>query len=220
MTSKKQKTAAELKAELDLMMAKAALKNAVLTFKNRKREIPPEELLNYWKTMKPNDWKHHLDLFEVEMKKLKDLKIKSLFFDLDSYIDDVRSRSISFKRSRAEVLLMMSIGQIDVAEFTEMLDLLPSNREKLDRKIEKQIKELDWQDDQDLARLDELTERLEDPKIKKAEIEKIDAEIDGIEKTIHGRKAQRDALALRLVEWKARGSIDIAGNEGGFRLDA
>ena len=115
---------------------------------------------------------------------------------------------------------MVAIGQIDVEEFIQIMSLAPENREKLDRKIEKQIKKLDWEDDQDLSRLDELTVELENPRIKKSDVEKIDKEIDQIEKKIQARKSKRDALALRLVEWKARGNIDIAGEDGSFRLEA
>lgn len=202
------------------MMAKAALKVAITSFSKRKKVLPPKELVKYWGSMSPDDWKHHLDLFSVEMKKQKRPKIKEIYYELDNYINDCKNKNGKFKRSRAEVLLMMSYGQIDAEEFRGILDYLPSNREKLDRKIEKQIKILDWEDDQDLDRLDVLTEKLDNPKIKKAEIDKIDQEIDSIEKKIYGRKSVRDELAIKLVEWKARGNIDIAGNEGDFRLDA
>ena len=98
--------------------------------------------------------------------------------------------------------------------------MLPSNREKLDRKIHKQIKELDWQDDQALRDLDALTKRLDEPRIKKDDIEKIEKDIKSIEQNIQARKKKRDELAIKLVEWKARGNIDIPGDDGKFRLDA
>jgi hypothetical protein len=52
-------------------------------------------------------------------------------------------------------------------------------------------------------------------------MQRIDNKIDRIEKEIRSRKTRRNELALRLVEWKARGNIDIAGNtKQSFRLDA
>lgn len=220
MAEKKQKTAAELKAEQDLMMAKAAIKTAVMSFMKKDNIPAPQELVDYWAQLKTDDWKEHLDLFENELKKNKSHKIKSLLFDLDGYIADLKASSQKFDRSRAEFLLMVAIGQIQVKELMIMLEALPSNREKLDRKIEKQIKQLDWQDHDDLAKLDDLTQRLENPRIKKSEVDQIDKEIDSIEKKIKARKSVRDELALKLVEWRARGNVDIASSEGDFRLDA
>ena len=220
MAEKQEKTAAELKAEHELMMAKAALKNAITSFSKKENLDPPEELIEYWDELKTRDWKNHLKLFERELNKLDHPKFKAILFDLGNYLKDVQKSNPRFKRSKAEVLLMMAIGQIDVEEFIEVMTMAPENREKLDRKIEKQIKRIDWDDDQDLKLLDDLTLKLENPKIKKAEVETIDKEIDAIEKRINGRKEKRDLLALKLVEWKARGNIDIAGEDGSFKLEA
>jgi predicted RNase H-like nuclease (RuvC/YqgF family) len=115
---------------------------------------------------------------------------------------------------------MIAIGQIKVEEFLEHLENLPSNREKLDRSIHKQIKELDWEDDVALFKLDELSKRLDQPRLKKDEMTKIENEIKQIEDQIAERKKKRDELAIKLVEWKARGNIDIASQDGKFRLDA
>jgi predicted RNase H-like nuclease (RuvC/YqgF family) len=159
-------------------------------------------------------------LFTSEIKSYKQVSVKKILFDLDHYVKDCRKLVPDFKRTKEEVLLMIALGQIDAKEFINNLAALPSNREKLDRKIHKQIKELDWQDDQALIKLDELTKKLDEPKIKKSEVEKIDSEIKLIESQINERKLKREELAIKLVEWKARGNIDIAGEDGQFRLEA
>jgi len=159
-------------------------------------------------------------LFTQELKKYKQAKVKEIIFDVNNYIKDCKRLVPKFNRSKEEVLLMVAIGQIDVGEFFGIVGNLPNNREKLDRKIHKQIKMLDWQDAQDLDHLDELTEKLDNPRIKKKEIDQIDSEIQRIEDQIQARKSKRDELAIKLVEWKARGNIDIAASDGSFRLDA
>jgi hypothetical protein len=214
------KTPEELRAELELLMAKAAIKTAIVSFDKGVNQVAVPELKEFWKSLDTEGWKKHLELFKKELKTYKHVIVKKILFDLDHYIKDCRKLVPGFARKREEVLLMVAIGQIKVADFNENLSNLPNNREKLDRKIHKQIKELDWQDDLSLIRLDELTTKLDQPRIKKSEIEDIEAEIAKIENDITGRKAKRDELAIKLVEWKARGNIDIAGDDGKFRLDA
>lgn len=215
------KSKAELKAELDLMMAKAAIKHAVVTFsKGMMLEQAPAELKAYWDSLDTEGWQKHLQIFTIELKKMKNVAIKKILFDIEHYIKDCKKLVPGFRRTKEELLLMVAIGQFEVKEFLGNLSNVATNRERLDRKIHKQIKELTWEDDRALERLDELTKKLEEPKIKKDDIEKIEAEIKEIENNITVRKQKRDELAIKLVEWKARGNIDIAGLDGSFRLDA
>lgn len=214
------KSKAELKAQRDIMMARAAIKHALLCFSQSKNQVPPQELKDFWFALNPETWREHLQLFTKELKKYKQVGVKKLLFDLEHYIKDCRKLMPEFKRTKEEILLLVAIGQLEPSEFIEHLDVLPSNREKLDRTIHKQIKELDWQDDQALRDLDALTKRLDSDKIKKEEIEKIEKEIKAIEVKIQERKKKRDELAIKLVEWKARGNIDIPTGDGKFRLDA
>ena len=221
MTKKEEKTRAQIKAERDLMMAQAAIKLALQSFHKKNNEIPPPELQAYWDSLSSQEWAEHLQLFTVEVRKLKQTKVKELLFDLKNYVDDCIRLTPKFNRTKEEILLMIAIGQINVKEFIDALASLPSNREKLDRRIEKEIKTLDWQDKQDLNHLDELTDQLDEPRIKKTEIENIEKQIENIEKRIQERKTKRGELAIKLVEWKARGTIDIAGEgKKQFRLDA
>jgi hypothetical protein len=214
------KTKKEIEAEKLHYMAKLAIRHAFLIFAKGEYQEPPPELKNFWDTLSQEDWLNHLKLFSRELKVYKQVAVKKILFDLDHYVKDCRKLVPDFKRTKEEVMLMVALGQIDIKEFVKNLSALPSNREKLDRKIHKQIKELDWQDDQALVRLDELTKKLDEPRIKKTEVEKIDAEIKLIENQISERKSKREMLAIKLVEWKARGNIDIAGEDGQFRLEA
>lgn len=220
MAEEQQKTKAELEKERMHMMCRAAIKHGITCFDKAKYSLPPDELKEFWMSLDQQGWKDHLEMFSLELKKYKSVGIKKLLFDLEHYVKDCQKMVTGFNRSKEEILLMIAIGQLDPAEFIEHLKGLPSNREMLDRRIHKQIKELDWQDDQALRKLDELTEALDKPKIKKSEVEKIEQEIEKIEQHINDRKAKRDELAIKLVEWKARGTIDIAGEDGKFRLDA
>ena len=217
---KKKKTLEELQAEHELTMAKLAIKTAIKSFDKGKNQPPEKELAEFWRSLNAGQWVEHLQLFTKEVKKYKHVLVKKILFDLGHYVRDCKKLVPGFSRTKEEILLMVAIGQIKVEEFSENLDNLPNNREKLDRKIHKQIKELDWQDDMALIRLDELTEKLDQPRIKKSEIEDIEAEISTIENGITQRKTKRDELAIKLVEWKARGNIDIASDDGKFRLDA
>ena len=217
---KPKKTKAELKADNDLMMARVAIKHALVCFSKGVNLPPPEELKQFWFALEPDSWKEHLKLLTKELKTYKQVGVKKLLFDLDHYIKDCRKLMPDFKRTKEEILLMTAIGQLKPSEFVEHLTALPSNREKLDRSIHKQIKELDWEDDQALRDLDSLTKRLDSDRIKKDEIEKIEKEIKAIETSIQGRKSKRDDLAIKLVEWKSRGNIDIPTGDGKFRLDA
>ena len=217
---KEKKTAAEIQAEFELLMAKAAIKTAITGFDKGENQKAVPELQEFWQGLGAEGWKNHLELFQKELKRYKNVTVKKILFDLDHYVKDCRKLVPGFSRSKEEILLMVAIGQIKVSDFNENLSNLPNNREKLDRKIHKQIKELDWQDDLSLLRLDELTQKLDQPRIKKSEIEDIEAEIAKIEGEITARKSKRDELAIKLVEWKARGNIDIAGDDGKFRLDA
>ena len=214
------KTDAELRAELELLMAKAAIKIAIASFSKGENQKPVQELQDFWRSLDSEGWVNHLKLFTKELKTYKHVTVKKILFDLEHYVKDCRKLVPGFSRSKEEILLMVAIGQIKVSDFNDKLSNLPNNREKLDRKIHKQIKELDWQDDLSLIRLDELTKKLDQPRIKKSEIEDIEAEIAKIENDIASRKSTRDELAIKLVEWKARGNIDIAGDDGKFRLDA
>jgi hypothetical protein len=220
MPEESEKSKMELEAERLRYMAKLAIRHAINVFARGEYQEPPVELKEFWKSLKQSDWQNHLKLFASELKTYKQVAVRKILFDLDHYIKDCRKLVPDFKRSKEEVLLMIAIGQINVKDFISNLSALPSNREKLDRKIHKQIKELDWQDEQALVRLEELTQQLDDQKIKKTQIEQIDAEIKRIESQINERKLKREELAIKLVEWKARGNIDIAGEDGQFRLDA
>jgi trans-aconitate methyltransferase len=115
--------------------------------------------------------------------------------------------------------LLVAIGRIQVSDFIQHIDNIASNREKLDRDIQRKIKTLNWQDLSDLDKLDDLTKQLDKPNLKKAEIQKIDEQIDLIEAAIKQRREERSQLALKLVEWKARGNIDII-NANGSKLEA
>lgn len=220
MLDEPKKTAKELKAENDLMMAKAAIKIAVMSFGKAQRVEIPQELQEFWNKLSVIGWQAHLKLFSIELKKIRKVAVKKILFDLDNYIKDCKKLMPDFKRSKDELLLMIAIGQIDPKELVDTLSGLPNNKEKLDRQIHKQIKELDWQDDLALSQLDDLTKELDTDKIKKADIERIEKEIQAIESEIQSRKAKRDELAIKLVEWKARGNMDIASSDGKFRLDA
>ncbi len=215
-----EKTAEQIKEELDLLMAKLAIKTAIQGFDKGENQTPTKELQDFWRSLDSQGWQDHLMLFTKEIKTYKHVTVKKILFDLDHYIKDCRKLVPGFSRTKEEILLMVAIGQIKVTDFNEKLSNLPTNREKLDRKIHKQIKELDWADDVSLMRLDELTKKLDQPRIKKTEIENIEAEISKIENDIQARKKVRDELAIKLVEWKARGNIDIASDDGNFRLDA
>jgi len=214
------KSKKELEAEKLLYMARLAIRHSILIFAKGEYEEPPAELREFWDKLNQQEWANHLKLFSSELKTYKQVSVKKILFDLDHYVKDCRKLVPSFKRTKEEILLMIALGQISAKEFINHLSGLPSNREKLDRKIHKQIKELDWQDDQALLRLDELTKQLDEPRIKKTEVDKIDSEIKIIENRINERKLIREELAIKLVEWKARGNIDIAGEDGQFRLDA
>lgn len=214
------KTKAQLQAEKEAMMAKAAIKQGLSCFSTGTLVQPPDELIQFWDELDADGWSKHLELFTKFLKGYKQVAIKKLLFDIEHHIKDCQKLIPTFKRSKEEILLMVAIGEIDAKEFKDNLEAVPSNRERLDRKIHKQIRELDWQDDQALVRLDELTDKLDNPKIKKSEIEEIESEIKVIEDAIATRKLKREELALKLVEWKARGNIDIASEDGQFRLDA
>jgi hypothetical protein len=214
------KTKAELKAEHDLLMARAAIKHAIQCFAKGANQVAPDELKNFWLSLDPSSWQEHLKLFTTELKKYKNVAVKKILFDIDHYVKDCRKLMPDFRRTKEEILLLVAIGQIKPSEFVENLEVLPSNREKLDRKIHKQIKELDWQDDQSLRDLDKLTKKLDSDRIKKDEIESIEKEIKAIEVSIQERKKKRDDLAIKLVEWKSRGTIDIPTGDGVFRLEA
>lgn len=220
MPEQPKKTKKELEAERLRYMARLAIRHAVLIFAKCEYEEPSTELKDFWASLTTEDWLNHLKLFSSELKTYKQVSVKKILFDLEHYVKDCRKLVPDFKRSKEEVLLLIALGKINIKDFISNLSALPSNREKLDRKIHKQIKELDWQDDQALLKLDELTKRLDEPKLKKAQMEKIDAEIKTLETQINERKLKREELAIKLVEWKARGNIDIAGEDGQFRLEA
>ncbi len=220
MPEEPKKTTKELKAEQELVMAKAAIKVAVMSFGKATRAEIPEELQEFWSGLSVTEWQAHLKLFGAELRKIKKVAVKKILFDIDNYIKDCKKLMPDFKRSKEELLLMIAIGQIDPRELVDTLSGLPTNKEKLDRQIHKQIKELDWQDDLALTQLDELTKELDTDRIKKADIERIEKEIQAIEHEIQSRKSKRDELAIKLVEWKARGNMDIASADGKFRLDA
>lgn len=214
-----EKSKAELKAEEDLLMAKSAIKHAIKIFTKRQNELAPKELLEYWKTLDSKAWHAHLKIFTKEIKKYKQILVKKILFDIEHYIKDCKKLIPTFSRGKEEILLMVAIGQIDIEKFFKHIENLPNNREKLDRQIHKQLKELDWEDDLALTKLNELSSSLDKPRIKKDLMSKIETEIKTIEAQIAERKQKRETLALKLVEWKARGNIDIA-SEGKFRLDA
>ncbi|MEY3370346.1 MAG: hypothetical protein RLZZ361_1016 [Cyanobacteriota bacterium] len=219
-SDKPKKTKKELEAEKLLYMARLSIRHSILIFAKGEYQEPPAELQEFWDSLNQQDWSNHLKLFTSELKTYKQVTVKKILFDVEHYVKDCRKLVPNFKRTKEEILLMVALGQIDAKEFINHLSGLPSNREKLDRKIHKQIKELDWQDDQALIRLDELTKKLDEPRIKKSEVDKIDSEIKLIENQISARKLKREELAIKLVEWKARGNIDIAGEDGQFRLEA
>lgn len=203
------------------MMANAAIKVALESFNIGKQVDAPPELQEYWNELNERQWQDHLELFTKELRKHKDLKIKEILYDLGNYIKDCKKLESSFSKTKEEILLLTAIGQINAEEFVQTFNHLPTNKEKLDRKLEKQLKLLEWEDEKDLDKLDELTQKLANPKIKKSDIEGVDKAIDTIEKNITRRRSLREELALKLVEWKARGNIDIADSEKGkFRLDA
>lgn len=218
--AEQKKSKEELKKERDIHMAQLAIKQALTCFMKQSNEEAPASLKQYWDSLDTAAWQLHLQYFTKELKKIKKLSVKEKLLDLETYIQDCKKLVPSFKRSKEEVLLMGALGQLDVSEFVSTFAALPSNREKLDRKVQKQLKLLDFQDIQDLDRLDELTEALDKPKIKKNEIDAIEKEITEIDQRVGKRKLIREDLALRLVEWKSRGTIDIAAEDGGFRLDA
>ncbi len=213
------KTTAEIRAEYEQMMVRAAIKVAILSFINQKHEVIPEDLQGYWDSLDAFAWAQHLKYFKQELKTYKQQRVKELLLDLDNYIIDCKRLVPAFNRSREEVLLMVAIGQLDIKEFVGAFSQLPSNREKLDRKLHKELKLLDYADDLDLKRLDELTLMLDKPRIKKKEVDEIEKEISAIDTSIQVRKGKRESMAIKLVEWKARGNIDIADGKK-FRLDA
>ncbi len=218
---KKKLTAAEKQKQKEIMMAKAAIKAAINSFKYSKPPEIPSELQNYWNSLKAKDWVRHLQLFERYLRSYRQIPIRQMLFDLECYIEDCRRVVPDFSRTRAEILLLLAIGEISIEEFIGNLKNVINNRERLDRDIQRQIKTLNWEDQADLDTLDELTQELNNPRLKKVEMQRIDNKIDRIEKEIRSRKTRRNELALRLVEWKARGNIDIAGNtKQSFRLDA
>ncbi len=214
------KTAAELYQERERIMARAAIKLAATAFINQKRDKVPEGLQEYWDSLDAEEWMQHLLLFKKELKTYKQKQIKELLLDLDNYIVDCKRLVSGFNRSREELLMMVAMGQLDIKEFTSTFSQLPNNREKLDRKLHKQLQLLDYEDDQALLKLDELTAKLDSPLLKKKEMEEIELAISGIDEAIKKRKILRDQIAIKLVEWKTRGTIDIASEDGKFRLDA
>ncbi|MDD9898136.1 MAG: hypothetical protein OXU45_03955 [Candidatus Melainabacteria bacterium] len=220
MQEEPKKTSAQLKAERELMMAKAAIKLALQSYNYRFKQEAPPELREYWDSLSEQAWGEHLRLFAKELKKIKKVGVKKILFDLEHYINDCKKLVPKFKRKKEEILLMMALGQIDIKEFVDALETLPNNKEKLDRQIHKQIRELDWQDDIALSELDSLTRELDQDRIKKEDIDRIEREIERLEGEIAGRKSKRDELAIKLVEWRARGNMDIASADGKFRLDA
>ena len=160
MLDEPKKTAKELKAENDLMMAKAAIKIAVMSFGKAKRVEIPQELQGFWNKLSVIGWQEHLKLFSVELKKIRKVAVKKILFDIDNYIKDCKKLMPDFKRSKDELLLMIAIGQLDPKELVDTLSGLPTNKEKLDRQIHKQIKELDWQDDLGMERFGRVQGKL------------------------------------------------------------
>lgn len=198
----------------DKTMAKAAIKTALLSFNRKKNESPPPQLEEYWNTLSKDGWIKHLELFEENLKSYNQIKVKQLLFDLENYLKDCKKVIPRFSRKQSEILLTVALNKIKVEDFVKYLEHVPNNREKLDRDIQKQIRTLNWQDLEDLKGLDELTKMLDQPNIKKSDVKKIDDKIDIIEKSIKKRKDERSKLALKLVEWKARGNIDIITSDG------
>jgi glutamate synthase domain-containing protein 3 len=219
MPEEKELSPAQKKALKDQTMAKAAIKTAILSFNAKKNENPPEPLVSYWNLLSRDDWTHHLELFEKYLKNYNQVKIKQLLFDLEHYLKDCKKVIPRFSKNQSEILLLVAIGKIQVRDFIQHIDNIASNREKLDRDIQRKIKTLNWQDLSDLDKLDDLTKQLDKPNLKKAEIQKIDEQIDLIEAAIKQRREERSQLALKLVEWKARGNIDII-NANGSKLEA
>lgn len=219
MPEEKKLSPAQQKALKDQMMAKAAIKTAILSFNSKQNETPPELLVKYWDLLSQDDWNHHIELFEKYLKNYNQIKIKQLLFDLEYYLKDCKKVIPRFSKRQSEILLLVALGKISVSDFLKHIDNIASNREKLDRDIQRKIKTLNWQDMDDLNKLDELTRELDKPNLKKSDIAKVDEQIDIIEAAIKQRKEERSQLALKLVEWKARGNIDII-NAGGSRLEA
>lgn len=219
MSEKKELSPAQQKALRDQTMAKAAIKTAILSFNLKRNEPAPDLLIKYWDTLNKDGWNLHLELFEKYLKTYNQVKVKQLLFDLECYLKDCKKVIPRFSKRQSEILLLVALGKISVTDFVQHLDNIANNREKLDRDIQKKIKTLNWQDMEDLNRLDELTKELDKPNLKKNDISKIDEQIDQIEIAIKQRKEERNQLALKLVEWKARGNIDII-NANGSRLEA
>lgn len=219
MPDEKELTAAQKKALKDQTMAKAAIKTAILSFNGKKNENPPEQLIDYWNTLSKDGWNHHLELFERYLKQYNQVKVKQLLFDLENYLKDCKKVIPRFSKRQSEILLLVALGKIKITDFVEHVERIANNREKLDRDIQRKIKTLNWQDMEDLNKLDDLTRHLDKPNLKKHEIAKIDEQIDAIEAAIKKRKEERSELALKLVEWKARGNIDII-NANGSKLEA
>ena len=200
MPEEKELSPAQKKALKDQTMAKAAIKTAILSFNAKKNENPPEPLVSYWNLLSRDDWNHHLELFEKYLKNYNQVKIKQLLFDLEYYLKDCKKVIPRFSKNQSEILLLVAIGKIQVSDFIQHIDNIASNREKLDRDIQRKIKTLNWQDLSDLDKLDDLTKHLDKPNLKKAEIQKIDEQIDLIEAEIKQRREERSQLALKLVE--------------------
>ena len=216
---KKQLSPEQAKALKEKTMAKAAIKTALLSFNRKKNEAPPPQLEEYWNQLSKEGWLRHLELFEENLKSYNQVKVKQLLFDLENYIKDCKKVIPRFSRKQSEILLTVALNKLKVEDFVKYLERVPNNREKLDRDIQRQIRTLNWQDLEDLRGLDELTKMLDQPNIKKSDVKKIDDKIDSIEKSIKKRKDERSKLALKLVEWKARGNIDIRTSSGG-KLEA
>ena len=218
---KKPLTKEQKQRQYEIMMAKAALKAAINAFRKQANPEIPSELQQFWDKLDRNGWQRHLDLFDRYLRTYKQVQVKQMLFDLDCHIEDCKKVISDFNRTRSEILLLLALGKISISEFLKNLNEVTNNRENLDRDIQRKIKTLNWQDKLDLETLDELTKALDNPKLKKVEMQRIDNKINQIELSIKRRKDQRNELALRLVEWKARGNIDISGSSNqGFRLDA
>ena len=198
MPEEKELSPAQKKALKDQTMAKAAIKTAILSFNAKKNENPPELLVSYWNLLNKDDWNHHLELFEKYLKNYNQVKIKQLLFDLEYYLKDCKKVIPRFSKNQSEILLLVAIGKIQVSDFIQHIDNIASNREKLDRDIQRKIKTLNWQDLSDLDKLDDLTKQLDKPNLKKIEVQKIDEQIDLIEAAIKQRREERSQLALKL----------------------
>ncbi|MCH2226490.1 MAG: hypothetical protein MK033_01835 [Candidatus Caenarcaniphilales bacterium] len=216
---KKELSPEQLEAQKNTLMAKAAIKTALLSFNRKQNQVPAPQLEEYWNTLSRDGWAKHLELFEANLKSYNKIKVKQLLFDLENYLKDCKKVIPRFSHKQSEILLLVALGKIQVIDFIKYMEQVPNNREKLDRDIQRQIRTLNWQDLEDLKFLDELTAQLDAPNLKKSDVKKIDDQIDGIEKSIKKRKDERNKLALKLVEWKARGNIDIRTSDGG-KLEA